>query len=70
MSVAPTEPNSRPFEPGPPLEPDGQPLQLAGDRLRVLKGADLAGRAGPLDQVDLLLRRRASTSIANPRGSR
>ena len=39
----------------PPLEPDVQPLQLAGHRLGVLEGADLAGRAGPLDQVDLLL---------------
>src|SRR6185437_15731808 len=38
-----------------PLEPDGQPLQLPGDRLRVLEGPDLTRRAGPLDQVNLLL---------------
>src|SRR5689334_3711263 len=40
---------------GPALEADGQPLQLAGHGLRVLEGADLARRAGPLDQVNLLL---------------
>src|SRR5580658_1458304 len=40
---------------GPPLDPDGQLLQPAGHRLGVFHGADLAGRAGPLDQVNLLL---------------
>src|SRR6201996_5053391 len=48
MSLVPTEPKSRPFEPA------GQPLQLARHRLGVVEGADLTGRAGPLDQVDLL----------------
>src|SRR3984885_5823100 len=40
---------------GPPVDPEGQLLQPAGHRLRVFHCADLAGRAGPFDQLDLLL---------------
>src|SRR5580704_3489362 len=51
MSAGPTEPNSRPLP-----HPHVQLLKLAGDDLGVLHAADLAGRPGPLDQLDLLLR--------------
>src|SRR5271165_1383363 len=39
-----------------PPHPHVQPLELRGDDLGVLEAADLPGRPGPLDQVDLLLR--------------
>src|SRR6516165_7964290 len=39
-----------------PTEPDSQLLQPGSGRLRVLERADLADRAGPLDQLDLLFR--------------
>src|SRR5580700_9364072 len=39
-----------------PPHPHVQLLELAGDDLGVLQAADLAGRPGPLDEADLLLR--------------
>src|ERR1700722_5189454 len=41
--------------PPPPPHPDVQALELGRHGLRVLKAADLPGRPGPLDQLDLLL---------------
>ena len=56
MSDALTEPNSRPWRAGPDpaagRSSAGQPL---GGLLGVVQAADVPGRAGPLDQLDLLL---------------
>ena len=40
----------------PPPHPHVQALELGRHHLRVLQAADLPGRPGPLDQLDLLLR--------------
>ena len=44
-----------PLRAGPHVQPDGERGQPLGRLLGVVQAADVPGRAGPLDQVDLLL---------------